>query len=238
MSKSAAVPLLVLAITITALGVSAFFVFCVLNRWVVHFEEHFNKTFFRSMADTEYERHLADEARKAGKERHPAGVCCFYSNVRIFQLIIWSFVLTWPLIIFGGALFAAWRMLPSSHHGHDHGPLGAIIGVSIGLGVFAAVCFGGCFVYWAKVGLEVRDEGDVKMEEDARNISMNVAERLRDGTIRLLSCAWLRTRGASAPPLARMQDLPRKAFLPPADAVKAHRRGAVYVLSYGWASAP
>ena len=55
------------------------------------------------------------------------------------------------------------------------------------------------------------------MNIDAANVDASVTHCLRNGTIRLLSCSWLRGLGASAAPLKRCQDLPDEAFLTPAE---------------------
>eukprot|EP00966_Prymnesium_polylepis_P107592 2490823-Prymnesium_polylepis.2 len=75
------------------------------------------------------------------------------------------------------------------------------------------------------------------MVEDADYIDTSVRVLLRDGNIRLLSCAWLQELGPSAQPLSRRQDLPPQAFLSSDEAVEAHDFGRVYVLSYGWVTA-
>ena len=61
-----------------------------------------------------------------------------------------------------------------------------------------------------------------------------VAASISDGTLRLLSVAWMRTCGLRV--IARMQELPAEAFLPPADAAHLYRSRLrkVGVLSYRW----
>ena len=63
---------------------------------------------------------------------------------------------------------------------------------------------------------------------------VQLAALLSDGTIRLLSCAWLRVQPEL--PLQRCQDLPEEAFLPPAIARQLYERcdRSVAVLSYRW----
>ena len=57
---------------------------------------------------------------------------------------------------------------------------------------------------------------------------------LADGTIRLLRCSWL--AAADLPVLARRQDLPDEAFVPPDEAVAMLAAGnrSILALSYGW----
>ena len=63
----------------------------------------------------------------------------------------------------------------------------------------------------------------------------DVKERLAEGSIRLLSCAWLANFEGGL--LPRCQDLPPEAFLSEADALRAYDAGLVFVTSHGWYTA-
>ena len=65
------------------------------------------------------------------------------------------------------------------------------------------------------------------------DVEGELPDRLRDGTIRLLSVRWLLAREPSSAMLRR-QDLPEAAFVPAAEAVRALRAGRVGALSYRW----
>eukprot|EP00966_Prymnesium_polylepis_P159382 3683534-Prymnesium_polylepis.1 len=58
-----------------------------------------------------------------------------------------------------------------------------------------------------------------------------LSRRLRDGTIKLVSVAWLRAYGGET--LLRCQDMPAEAFLSPAQAVAALNERRVAAISYG-----
>ena len=64
-----------------------------------------------------------------------------------------------------------------------------------------------------------------------------VAQLLGEGTIKLLSCAWLRSSGDAS--LVRCQELPTEAFVEPAAARDLYLSGTrrVGVLSYRWLTA-
>ena len=78
-------------------------------------------------------------------------------------------------------------------------------------------------------------------------IDSSLAERLRDGSVRLLRCSWLASpasdaflgREGSAATIKRRQDLPPEAFVPCDEAVAMLERGdrSVLALSYGWLTA-
>jgi hypothetical protein len=79
-------------------------------------------------------------------------------------------------------------------------------------------------------------------------IDAPLRERLRDGAIRLLRCAWLLSAEADAvfgrdeggaPFVKRRQELPHAAFMPAAEAVELLRKDdrSVLVLSYAWQTA-
>ena len=53
---------------------------------------------------------------------------------------------------------------------------------------------------------------------------------LTDGTLKLVSCGYLRSEVAT--PLPRRQELPEQAFLSPDAAVEAYKAGRVFVLSH------
>ena len=57
---------------------------------------------------------------------------------------------------------------------------------------------------------------------------------LTDGTLKLVSCGYLRSEVAT--PLPRRQELPEQAFLSPDAAVEAYKAGRVFVLSHGCTS--
>ena len=63
-----------------------------------------------------------------------------------------------------------------------------------------------------------------------------VADRLADGTVRLLSADWLRGQQADGFLLSRRQDLPEEAFVPCDEArlLFETRERLVAALSYGW----
>jgi len=77
-----------------------------------------------------------------------------------------------------------------------------------------------------------------------------IAERLRDGTIRLLCCDWLASSASDAflgrdpttgrPIILRRQDMPAEAYFSPEEAAALFSRGdrSVLVLSYGWHTCP
>ncbi len=67
-----------------------------------------------------------------------------------------------------------------------------------------------------------------------------IRERLADGTIRLLSCAWLLSADSDyLVIMRRRQDLPKEAFVPPAEAAAWFDRAdrSVLALSYRWLTA-
>ena len=80
---------------------------------------------------------------------------------------------------------------------------------------------------------------------EARERLEELRERLGDGSIRLVRCAWLQSDEADAalghdeagaPIVKRRQELPQGAFVPAAEAVELLRRDdrSVLVLSYAW----
>lgn len=91
--------------------------------------------------------------------------------------------------------------------------------------------------------LDALDEASTLTIADEQ-IDAPLAERLRDGTIRLVACAWLMSSESDAVLLdqstnvsviRRCQDLPPEAFVPTAVAAELLRRGdrSVLALSYG-----
>ena len=92
------------------------------------------------------------------------------------------------------------------------------------------------------------DIGAMLAEAEAR-IEGRLRERLADGTIRLLRCAWLISRAESdislgrdddgAVIMKRRQDLPEEAFFSPAEAVALLDRAdrSILALSYRWLTA-
>ena len=79
-----------------------------------------------------------------------------------------------------------------------------------------------------------------------QKIDERLAERLRDGSIRLVRVAWLLSdaparsfRRGEAMVMRRCQELPADAFVPPEEAAELLLRGnrSVLALSYGWLSA-
>lgn len=116
---------------------------------------------------------------------------------------------------------AAVSVTPASYDAPDwHGPLGlAILGI-----VAASVLL--CWILLLKY-------------KRAYRLACTANDRvvqalLDDGTVRLLSCEWLRT--CPYPVLRRCQNLPEEAFLPPDVAARLYRRRdrSVAVLSYCW----
>ena len=77
-----------------------------------------------------------------------------------------------------------------------------------------------------------------------------IAERLRDGTIRLLRCDWLASSASDAllgrdpttgrPIILRRQEMPAEAYFSPEEAEALFKQGdrSVLVLSYGWHTCP
>ena len=215
--------LFVLGAIVAVVGVLICCVCVVTFTWGVCFTESFEATFQQGMNDYQYRTYLADKARAAGKERRPAGICCFYQN-SWFRYAFWICVLGPTLLTACACIFivAATSVSPTA--------VAAVLSLP-------SVTFIVCFVITAIIGYYDRDDGDVEMQDDAKQIDVSVTERLRDGTIRLISCAWLRSLGPTAAPLVRCQDLPAEAFLTAEQAVQAHERGLVYALSYAWMTA-
>ena len=197
--------------------------------------EHYRKTLQLGMNESAYLKHLADKACAEGKETRPSGMCCFYQGTCGQRVIIWSFVLTCPLLIVSTAFFSAWRMMLSPTFDGHAVPLEVIIGVSA-IPCVLAVANLACCIAWCGGAMEEHANAfDDTMFEKERQIDLSVKDCFQDGTIQLLSCAC-RGLGPLPAPLVRCQDLPPEAFLKSHEAVAAHERGEVYVLSYGWAT--
>ena len=97
-------------------------------------------------------------------------------------------------------------------------------------------------------GLLEKLEPDAVLAAADVRIDEPLAAKLRDGSIRLLRCAWLVSDAAQAfiydkesglPRMRRRQDLPPDAFFAPQDAAALLSRGdrSVLALSYGWLTA-
>ena len=92
------------------------------------------------------------------------------------------------------------------------------------------------------------DLSDALANADAK-IDGSLAERLRDGSVRLLRCSWLaspasnaslgRSASTGAVIMKRRQDLPPEAFVPCEEAAEMLERGdrSILSLSYGWLTA-
>lgn len=119
---------------------------------------------------------------------------------------------------------AAWGMLRGG------APLAATWGVCGTVGALA-VCW--CTFCWAFICSHAWDDpGLQEIKDAARDIDGTIERALHDGSLRLLSCAWLMRNRREK--IRRRQELPEEAFVPSAEAAEMHKQGRVLVFSYGW----
>ena len=145
-----------------------------------------NALFRHGKEPSAYEVHLANKCKAAGKERHPAGLLCCYKQPWHERTHLWSLFLGPAFLVLGGVIFAVRRQ------------------VVVELAIVAApflIC--GWAAIIVRLSRRIADAGDIGLADEARQIDVDIAACLEDGTIRLLDCAWLRRLGQSAPRMAR-----------------------------------
>merc|ERR1719375_1331828 len=105
---------------------------------------------------------------------------------------------------------------------NTHG-VGLILAFSASMAICAGCCCWCCRFAWEE---NRHQEGLTGFMKDASKIiDVNIENALGDGTIRLLSCAWLLSHPMKL--ICRLQDLPEEALLSTADAVAAFKKGKV-----------
>ena len=146
---------------------------------------------------------------------------------RIARAVQWG--IAPPCFLLGLGCIAAWRMVKSPSMDGKPIPDMTIVAVPVGLLGLPTVVW--CLVWASCSNNNPGGVEEKEIQSDAAAIDGSIVYALQQGTIRLLSAAWLRSSCRSHPTMRRLQDLPEAAFLSEPDAALAHEAGKVFALS-------